>query len=74
MGQPLARYEIQKEIGQGGMGQVYLALDTHSGETVAIKALKPNLAQAEMVERFQREAEALRQLNHPQYRQDAGHA
>lgn len=61
------RYECQDEIGAGGMGQVYRAQDLQTGLTVAIKRLRPELSAAnpEIVSRFQREAEALRQLNHP---------
>lgn len=65
MSQQLGRYEIREEIGQGGMGLVYLALDSQSGQIVAIKALKPDIAHDELIERFRREGEALRQLNHP---------
>lgn len=54
-------------LGQGGMGTVYRGLDTVTGETVAIKALRPELVSgnAEMLRRFVQEGEALRQLNHP---------
>jgi DNA-binding SARP family transcriptional activator/ABC-type branched-subunit amino acid transport system ATPase component len=54
-------------LGQGGMGNVYRGLDTQSGEPVAIKVLKPEVVAAnpDLVERFVREGEALRQLNHP---------
>ena len=54
-------------LGQGGMGNVYRGLDTRSGNPVAIKRLKPEIVAANptLVERFVREGEALRQLNHP---------
>ena len=54
-------------LGSGGMGNVYRGLDTHSGETVVVKALRPNLVAGspDLVERFVREGEALRRLNHP---------
>ena len=54
-------------IGQGGMGAVYLGRDNSSGQSVAIKHLRPELVASdpEMVERFAREGEALRQLDHP---------
>ena len=54
-------------LGQGAMGDVYRGLDHSSGKAVAIKILKPELISQEpdIVKRFQREGEALRQLNHP---------
>jgi WD40 repeat protein/DNA-binding SARP family transcriptional activator len=54
-------------IGRGGMGLVYRGTDIRSGEPVAIKVLRPNLVvgQPELVARFVREGEALRQLDHP---------
>ena len=54
-------------LGQGGMGNVYRGIDTQTGEPVAIKALKPEIVASnpDLVERFVREGEALRQLNHP---------
>src|SRR5574341_778776 len=61
------RYEIEEIIGQGGMGEVYRGRDTQTGRTVAIKSLKSDLlvAQPDMLERFEREGEILRKLNHP---------
>jgi len=61
------RYEIEKLIGGGAVGRVYLARDTQTGEPVAIKELMSDwVARApESVERFRREGEALRKLNHP---------
>jgi predicted ATPase len=58
-------YILQDELGSGGMGTVYLGADTATDQIVAIKALKSELAQPEMIERFRREGEALRDLNHP---------
>src|SRR5512136_558602 len=54
-------------LGRGGMGAVYRATDTQTGELVAVKVLNPEVvARApDLVERFVREGEALRQLNHP---------
>lgn len=54
-------------IGQGGMGAVYQGTDTYTGRPVAIKLLKSELIarDPDMVHRFEREGEALRQLNHP---------
>jgi serine/threonine protein kinase len=66
MGQTLAnRYEIQEELGAGGIGIVFLGLDKQTQALVAIKQLKRELANDEMLERFQREGQALRDLNHP---------
>lgn len=61
------RYEILEEIGSGGMGSVYRALDTQSDTLVAIKQLKPQIVHMnpELIARFQRESEILQQLNHP---------
>jgi serine/threonine protein kinase len=59
------RYQLGKEIGAGGMGTVYLGTDTLSRQTVAIKHLKNDLVQPQLIERFKREGEALRELNHP---------
>jgi serine/threonine protein kinase/tetratricopeptide (TPR) repeat protein len=60
-------FKIEKLIGYGGMGEVYRGVDTRSGEAVAIKYLKPEVIDfdPEIVKRFEREGEALRQLNHP---------
>jgi serine/threonine-protein kinase len=61
------RFEIQVLLGRGGMGEVYRAADTQTGETVAVKALYLNVLEREpaLLARFRREGEALRQLNHP---------
>jgi serine/threonine-protein kinase len=61
------RYELGESIGMGGMGTVYAGQDTLTGEAVAIKMLRSEVVQTnpEILERFLREGEALRQLNHP---------
>ena len=61
------RFELGKLIGSGATGHVHIGLDTHTGEQVAIKLLLSNLVASapEVVERFLREGEALRRLNHP---------
>jgi serine/threonine protein kinase len=66
----LARHFPQLEIfellGQGGMGAVYKARQRHLNRLVALKILPPEVAQTPgFAERFQREAQALAQLNHP---------
>jgi len=60
-------YEIGDLIGSGAMGDVYRGTDTRTGQTVAIKALKSALVEREpiLLERFRREGDALRTLNHP---------
>ena len=61
----IAHYKISAKLGQGGMGEVYRAMDTKLGREVAIKVLPEALAgDAERLARFQREAELLASLNH----------
>ncbi len=65
-GTRLGVYDITAPIGEGGMGQVYRATDTRLKRQVAIKVLPPSLAaDADRLARFQREAEVLASLNHP---------
>ena len=60
------RYEIIRTIGEGGMANVYLAIDTILDRKVAVKVLRGDLATDEkFVRRFQREANAASRLNHP---------
>lgn len=61
------RYEILELLGKGGMGRVYLGRDTQTGQKVAIKVLPPDALQQEpeLLQRLNRESEALRQLDHP---------
>jgi predicted Ser/Thr protein kinase/predicted esterase len=59
-GAQLGPYKIEAQIGAGGMGTVYRALDTRLGRVVAIK-----VAAERYSERFQREAQAIATLNHP---------
>ncbi|MFL5807123.1 MAG: protein kinase domain-containing protein [Roseiflexaceae bacterium] len=61
------RFGIGGLIGQGSMGEVYRGLDTQTNDLVAIKALKQMAVKhdPDTVERFVREGEALRRLNHP---------
>ncbi|MFI5233444.1 MAG: serine/threonine-protein kinase [Gemmatimonadales bacterium] len=59
-------YELDREIGRGGMGIVYCAKDRRLKRTVAIKLLPPELAfRSEIRSRFLREAETAAQLSHP---------
>jgi Tol biopolymer transport system component len=65
-GTRLGPYEVSALIGEGGMGQVYRATDTNLKRQVAIKVLPESLAaDPEHLARFQREAEVLAALNHP---------
>ena len=65
-GTRLGVYEVTVQIGAGGMGQVYQATDTKLKRQVAIKILPPSLAtDPDRLARFQREAEVLASLNHP---------
>ncbi|MBR3198554.1 MAG: Stk1 family PASTA domain-containing Ser/Thr kinase [Bacilli bacterium] len=60
------RYEIIRSIGEGGMANVYLALDTILNRKVAVKILRGDLAEDEkFVRRFQREAISASSLNDP---------
>ena len=66
-------YEVIALIGEGGMGQVYRATDTSLKRTVAIKVLPESVAtDADRLARFQREAEVLARLNHPNIAQIYG--
>src|SRR5215217_1076398 len=60
------RYKVEREIGRGGMATVYLCTDSHSGEKVAIKLLRPELGSAVVMERFLREIAFASELDHPQ--------
>jgi tRNA A-37 threonylcarbamoyl transferase component Bud32/tetratricopeptide (TPR) repeat protein len=59
------RYEVEAEVGHGGMAIVYSALDRKHGRRVAIKLLRPELAAAIGPERFLREIEIAARLQHP---------
>lgn len=58
-------YDIRRELGSGGMGAVFDAVDRGLAQRVAIKVLRPELATAHAVERFRREARALALVDHP---------
>ena len=65
-GTRLGPYEIVSAIGKGGMGEVYRATDTNLKRQVALKVLPAALAgDTQRLARFQREAELLAALNHP---------
>jgi serine/threonine protein kinase len=61
-----ANYELETEVGRGGMGVVYCARDKRLKREIAIKILPPELSfRADIRQRFLREAETAAQLNHP---------
>ena len=61
-----ANYELEDEVGRGGMGIVYCARDKRLKREIAIKVLPPELSfRADIRQRFLREAETAAQLNHP---------
>jgi predicted Ser/Thr protein kinase len=65
IGKKLGKWTVEKELGRGGMGQVYLARDEF-GIQAAVKVLSPDLAQDPAFhQRFKREIDALSQLEHP---------
>ena len=69
IGQSLGRYHILEQLGEGGMATVYKAFDTRLEANVAVKVIRierlaPEIA-GRALKRFEREAKALAQLNHP---------
>lgn len=65
-GATVHQYKIIHSLGTGGMGEVYLALDTTLGREIALKFISPNLAaDTHLRDRFMREARAAAALNHP---------
>ena len=66
IGQTLDRYRIEAKLGEGGMGVVYKAFDTHLDRVVAIKVLAANrVSDPDRKQRFIQEAKAASSLNHP---------
>ena len=66
IGDRLAHYEVTALIGEGGMGRVYQATDTKLNRQVALKILPEAFASdSDRLARFQREAQVLASLNHP---------
>src|SRR6202051_931225 len=64
--QMIAHYRITAKLGEGGMGEVWRATDTKLGREVAIKLLPDAFAaDPDRMARFQREAQVLASLNHP---------
>ncbi len=66
VGDRIAHYDVTALIGEGGMGQVYQATDTKLNRQVALKILPEAFAtDPDRLARFQREAQVLASLNHP---------
>ena len=64
-GTTLGPYEIQSQLGAGGMGEVYKARDTRLDRTVAVKVLLAHVADdPDLRQRFEREAKVLASLRH----------
>ncbi len=65
IGRTIGKYRFVAQLGRGGMGTVYRAIDETLDRDVAIKVLNPELADTEVMKRFRAEATALARLNHP---------
>jgi len=61
----IGKYKVLREIGVGGMGIVYKGIDPADQKAVAIKVLPPSNTDRAAVQRFNREAQAMSQMNHP---------
>ncbi|UCF38139.1 MAG: serine/threonine-protein kinase [Acidobacteriota bacterium] len=73
IGQVIAHYRIEEKLGAGGMGEVYRAHDTRLNRNVALKILPQDLAgDSHRISRFEREAQLLASLSHPNIAQIYG--
>src|SRR5207245_3130397 len=59
------RYDVEREIGTGGMARVFLAVEQHPRRRVAIKVLDPEVSTRLLRERFIREVDLSSNLSHP---------
>jgi len=65
LGETVGRYQVRRQLGSGGMGQVYLARDVVLGRSVALKIVGLNRSIEVSTEQFLHEARAIARLNHP---------
>src|SRR3990167_3974684 len=65
-GKTIGKYRIGDQLGRGGMGTVYKAVDETLDREVAVKVLNPDLQDSEVMKRFRAEATTLAKLNHPE--------
>lgn len=65
IGEPIGDYRILSLLGEGGMGEVYLAEDLSLGRKVAVKLVRPGFGGANLLRQFQREERILAALTHP---------
>ena len=73
IGETIAHYQITAKLGEGGMGEVYRAMDTKLGREVALKILPAAFtSDSGRMARFEREAKLLASLNHPNIAQVYG--
>jgi non-specific serine/threonine protein kinase/serine/threonine-protein kinase len=75
-GRSIGRYRVVRVLGEGGMGTVYLAEQNKPRRSVALKVIRPGVASASVLARFEQEAQVLARLQHPGIAQifDAGTA
>jgi len=65
-GTMVGQFQVERKLGEGGMGSVFAAVDRRTGARVALKSLNPDLMKSqELRDRFLREAQAMSRLQHP---------
>ena len=70
IGTTIGRYKLLEQIGEGGMGVVYVAEQTEPvRRRVALKIIKPGMDTRQVIARFEAERQALAMMDHPEHRQ-----